>query len=611
MKGRDTTILVYLCIIAKAREIFVDILLASTYVYTNMATLQKRKSRGHTYWSIVESRRINGKPRPVILAYLGRAEDLLKRLTEGMPHKVKSYSHGAVAALLDIARQLQVVEIINRHLPISLRKMRNGFTVGGTLLLAALGRACQPTSKDNWYEGFARHTSLSLLLRMSLNKLESQHFWDQMDAVPVSSLPLIEKDLVLKLIEEENLELDTLLCDTSNFFTYIASTNGRCTLPQRGKNKQRRIDLRQVGLLLMVSRRHHLPLFHSIYQGNLQDRSVFKEHLPEIVNRFKAISGSLEDITLVFDQGNNSKKTLLEVDEDLHFVGALSPYQHKSLIEKANSSMRPILVSGREMNCYRERTKIWGLDLTAVVYISETLLQGQIRGIHQDIGKLFSSLEALKEKIKAPTRNGRKRVGKKIVEKITSLISSHNLDDLICWDLEERADKGFDLTFSIDEEQFEALQDSWLGRRILITNRHGWSEEEIISAYWGQSQVEYAFKNMKNPFHLAFRPQYHWTDQKIEVHGFICLLAFLLTMVAFKRAKGKIGFTGSPHSLLEKLSAVRLATFVESPAEKTKGRYKAVQRIEEMDEDVAELAGAFDLLDKEFKTDISFSVYNR
>ena len=58
-------------------------------VYTDMATLQKRKSRGKTYWSIVESRRVNGKPRPVILAYLGRAEDLLKRLSEGIPQSVK------------------------------------------------------------------------------------------------------------------------------------------------------------------------------------------------------------------------------------------------------------------------------------------------------------------------------------------------------------------------------------------------------------------------------------------------------------------------------------------------------------------------------------------
>jgi hypothetical protein len=183
-----------------------------------MATLQKRPSREHLYWSIRDSRRINGNPRPVILAYLGRAEDLLKRLTEGIPQRVRSYSHGAVAALLHLAEELQVVDTINRHLPDPSKKVRDGFTLGGSLLLSALGRASQPTSKMNWYEGFAKHTSLSHLLRMSLVKLDSQHFWDQMEAVPISVIPLIEEDLVLKVIETEKVQLDTLFCDISNFY---------------------------------------------------------------------------------------------------------------------------------------------------------------------------------------------------------------------------------------------------------------------------------------------------------------------------------------------------------------------------------------------------------
>jgi len=575
-----------------------------------MATLQKRRSRGHLYWSIVESRRINGKPRPVILAYLGRAEDLLKRLTEGIPQKVKSYSHGAVATLLDLAEELQVVDIINRHLPDSSKEIRDGFTVGGSLLLSAVGRACHPTSKMNWYEGFAKQTSLSHLLRMSLVKLDSQHFWDQMEAVPVPVLPLIEEDLVSKVIETEKVQLDTLFCDMSNFFTYIASTNEHCTLAQRGKNKQKRIDLRQLGLLLLVSRRDYLPLLHKIYQGNLQDRTIFKEHFQQMVQRFKALSGSLEQITLVFDQGNNSRATLRDVDREIHFVGAISPYHHKEIIEKANPSMYRVSISNKEIDCYRTRTQIWGLDLTVVVYISEKLLQGQIRGIGQNIKKLFAALDSLKEKIRLPVRQGPKRTQETLEERIRTLIASHDLEDLICWDLQEVAEHTFDLTFEIDENRFKTLQENWLGRRILITNRHDWSEEEIISAYWGQAQVEYAFKTMKNPFHLALRPQYHWTDQKIEVHGFICLLAFLLSMVLYKRAKERSGFEGSPHSLFQKLSTVRLATFVETPSQKTKGRYKAVHRLEEMDEEVHALARGLDLIDKELKTNIPFSVYN-
>ncbi|MBW1787069.1 MAG: IS1634 family transposase [Deltaproteobacteria bacterium] len=574
-----------------------------------MATLQKRKSRGKTYWSIVESRRVNGKPRPVILAYLGRAEDLVKRLTEGIPQKAKSYSHGHVAMLLHTAEQLQVVETINRHLPEHRKQLRDGFTVGGSLLMAAIGRACRPTSKENWHQGFARYTSLAYLSRMSLSKLDSQHFWDQMEALPPSAIPLIEEDLIRTMVEKNNLTLDTLLCDTTNFFTYIASTNERCSLAQRGKNKQKRMDLRQLGLLLLITRQDDIPLFHKVYEGNLQDRTVFKKYFQDMVDRFKAIAGSLEDITIVFDQGNNSKKTLKEVDSATFFVGALSPYHHRALIEKANQSMRRISIGGRDLKCYRTRTLIWDLDLSSVVYISEKLRQGQIRGIEQNIAKLSAKLDELKEKIRMPTRRGPKRNQEDLEKKIKSMISSFRLDDLIHWTLGPLSTDTFDLKFWINEDQFNTLKENWFGRRILITNRHNWSTEQIISAYWGQARVEYAFKNLKNPFHLALRPQYHWTDQKIKVHAFICVIAFLLSMVIYKQARENAAFTGTPHNLFEKLSNIRLATFIESPSKKTKGRYKATHRIEEMDEDIYAIAHGLGLTDNKLKTNIPFSVY--
>ena len=111
---------------------------------------------------------------------------------------------------------------------------------------------------------------------------------------------------------------------------------------------------------------------------------------------------------------------------------------------------------------------------------------------------------------------------------------------------------------------------------------------------------------------LYLRPQYHWTDQKIEVHGFICLLllALLLVMVASKRAREKVGFTGTPDALLEKLSAIRLATFIESPLQKTKGICKTVYRLENMNPDIKVLAEWMGLSELKLKTKIPFSVYN-
>jgi transposase len=573
-----------------------------------MATLQKRVSRGHAYWSIVESRRVNGKPRPVILEYLGTADTLLRRLNEGVPKKVRSYSHGSVAAMLAIAEELQIVETINKHLKV--HPFRDGFTVGGSLLLAAIGRICQPTSKRNWYEGWARNTSLSYLLRMSLSRLDSQHFWDQMDALPSEVIPVIEEDIVTTLIKNEQVSLDTLLCDTTNFFTHIDSSNYRCTIAQRGKNKQKRMDLRQFGLLLLVSRQDHLPMFHEVYQGNLVDRTVFKENFMSVVKRFKAINGSLENITLVFDQGNNSKKMLKDVSDNIHFVGALSPHQHKALVKEANKLMSEVSINGRSVQCCELQKRIWSLDLKVIVYISEPLRRGQLRGIEQQISKLFTRLEKLRTQIAIPTKRGKKRTQRDLEKKISSMITSSVPKDIVLWELSPLEKDSFDLRFWANKDELDSLREEWFGRRILITNRHAWNSEQIISAYWGQSNVENAFKNMKNPFHLAMRPQYHWTDQKIQVHAFICLLAFLLVMIAYKRAKAKAGFTGSPHTLLEKLSAIRLATFIESPRAKTKGRYKAVYQLEEMDPDILDLAQAMGVTDVPVKTNIPFSVYN-
>ena len=81
-------------------------------------------------------------------------------------------------------------------------------------------------------------------------------------------------------------------------------------------------------------------------------------------------------------------------------------------------------------------------------------------------------------------------------------------------------------------------------------------------------------------------------------------------MVASKKAKENAAFTGTINTLLEKLSAIRLATFIESPIQKTRGKYKAVYCFEEMDDDLKVLADGMGLSESKLKTEIPFSVYN-
>jgi len=169
--------------------------------------------------------------------------------------------------LLDVAIELGIVEIIDRHIPANgkdKKPIRDGLTVGGTFLLVAIGRACRPTSKLGWYN-WCRTTSLEYCLKSSFKSLDSQHFRDQIDFLPVESIPKIEEEIVKSLMDKYKIKLDRLFYDISNFFTFIDSQNKCCDIPQRGKNKQKRADFRQIGVALMVSREDPFPLFHKTY----------------------------------------------------------------------------------------------------------------------------------------------------------------------------------------------------------------------------------------------------------------------------------------------------------------------------------------------------------
>jgi len=548
-----------------------------------MATIQSKTSRGHKYWYIVESKRVGGKPRPIVLAYLGKADGLLKRL-KGLTDEIrlKSYSHGAVAALLKIASELDIPAIINKYIDskrsyMSNKPIRNSLTAGITLLLAAIGRVCMPTSKRGW-QSWARTTTLQYLLRCSLSKIDSQHFWDLMDALPVDKIPKIEADILANVFKTYGIESDSLFFDTTNFFTYIDSTNIRSTVARRGRNKQKRHDLRQIGLAMVVTKDDMVPLFHLTYNGNISDTVVFRKVMGKIKIRMEKSGLDLGKHTIVFDRGNNSKGNLAILEKlELHYVGALTPYHHKKLIADATGSFKEVNIDGSILKFYRDRRVIWGQERTVVVFISSKLKAGRIRGIYQSLEKIEKSLEELKISLASP--RAKKRDRDKLEEKIVGIVKGQYIKNIINWELEEVSPGRFILKFAVDYKLLKKIEDS-LGFRIIMTNRHSWSTASIIRAYHGQSKIENAFKNLKNPYHLAITPQFHWTDQKVKVHMFICVLGYLLAAIVWRKVRLSTEFSGTLDTLFDTLGNIRLATILEES--KTPGAVKAIYKLEEM-----------------------------
>jgi len=580
-----------------------------------MASLQQKTVNGYKYWYIVEGRRINGKPTPVVLQYLGTADNLLKRLNQRSENiQLKSYSHGDIAALLSIAHKLDVPSIINKHIHssrdyFSEKPIRNNLTAGATFLLGAIGRTCMLTSKRGWYN-WAKTTSLEYLLRVNLSKIDSQHFWDLMDALPEKSIPKVEEDLLKKVMNVFDIKSDTLFFDTTNFYTYIATTNTHCTIAQRGKNKQKRFDLRQVGMALVVTREDLIPLFHHSYRGNINDTVVFKTVIKNIKQRIINLGLDINNHTFVFDRGNNSIANLEIVKKlELFYVGALTPCHHIELTVTALKNLKAIKVDRDEINSYRTKTKIWNEERTIITFISEKLKSGQIRGIYQMVEKKMRELHELQEKLSNP--KSKKRSRKQITEQINNILKTERANRLICWDLQWESKGRYRLIYAMNQKEIDKLEENF-GVRILMTNRHDWSTKDIVKAFYGQSNVENAFKELKNPFHMSVKPQYHWTDQKIKVHNLICVIGFLLSTLIWREVRRKTDYKGCMNTLFNTLKNIKLGSVLEK--NEKNGRLRADYKLEIMDVDEQKLFDCMELMDFHTNTNRQkfkcFSIYN-
>ncbi len=554
----------------------------------NMATLRKTKVGKYAYWQIIESKRVDGKPRPVVLMHLGTADQLLYKLREGPVKKtVRSAAHGAVWLLFKTAEELGLKDTFYSLFG---SQVRDGLLVGQSLLFAAIHRAVRPGSKRS-FSWWAKQTTLPEIGRFNPEELTSQHFWDQMDTVTDEQIEAVETEITAKMIDRGLISTRVLFYDLTNFFTYIDTENGRSKLAQRGRNKQKRHDLRQFGLAQVVTKEFLIPVLSEVYEGNITDKTLFIPFITRLRRKLSELNLNLEELTVVFDKGSNTKGNFAELDKhQLPYVASLTPSYHEDLLKIDFSHYRPVIVGDNELLCYRTRKQIWGKERTVVIYLSEKLRQGQLSGLEKALKKKNEQLQELKQKLNAP--RARKKKHEDVETKIKAILKGERGELLIRYFINEISEGHFDIDWGIDPENYRFVTENIFGKKMLVTDRDDWSEEEIIKAYFGQSNIERVFKNFKNPYHHAVHPQFHWTDQKIKVHTFICLTGLLLSQVIWKKAR-EAGYSYSIETLLDKLTEVRQAEIVSLTG--FKGKPSKEVQLEKMEPELLQL---YQVLDK-------------
>lgn len=541
-----------------------------------MASLTKKLIHGHAYWYLRETAWVDGRSKVVKTVYLGQADQVAAALGKG-PSALEVvpgapvFEFGAVAALHDLAQRLGIAETIDRHVP---KRGDRGPSVGTLLVLAAINRAVAATSKARlatWYE----RTSLPRWLKLSRGQLTSQRFWDNMERVPEEAIIAIERELTARIVKDYRLDLRCLFYDATNFFTFIDTFNSRTKLAQRGKSKEGRSSLRILGLALLVTGDGEVPLFHRLYAGNDNDPTSFRAVVRELVDRYRLLVGKSEDVTIVFDKGNNTEDAIAVVADEYHVVGSLVATHHPELLAIPPQRFRR-LDEGRfpeEVSAYRTTKEVFGRTFTVLATYNENLFRAQTQTVEREVAKRQGRLRGLQNSLAKWHRGGgrgRRPSVASIEKKVADVLRGQHLTGLLVTKVTERKDGLPALRYHFDHGAYQRLQRRRLGKTLLFTDNSDWTDEQVVTAYRGQHHVENSFRQMKDPHYVSFRPAHHWTDQKLRVHAFTCVMALLLCSLLRRELAAK-GIQLSVDQMLETLGTIREVQVVLSSGE---GRHR-------------------------------------
>jgi transposase len=300
--------------------------------YPHMPSIVGKRRGKHTYYYLVESARVDGRPRIVSQQYLGTAEEVIARLSgaaTGEPARSQHKQFGDLAAVWSMLERLDVAGVVDQAVP---RYANAGASVGTYITLAIANRIVDPCSKRGFADWWAT-TAGPRWVKLPQAALDHRRFWDAMDRLGQADLRRIETELGRRMVGEFGLDLSGLVLDMTNFATFIDSTNDRASIAQRGKAKQKRADLRLVGLALVVTRDGGVPVISHAYPGDRPDVTQFSAVIDELVACYRELAGQVESLTVVYDAGQNSTDNHQVVEASgIGFVGSLPPSDHPDLL---------------------------------------------------------------------------------------------------------------------------------------------------------------------------------------------------------------------------------------------------------------------------------------
>ena len=560
-----------------------------------MTSIIGKTINGQTYYYSREVARVGGKPKIISQRYLGKAADIEAAIAgaTAMPDRTRHLAFGDVAAVWEMLRRLRVAEIVDEV--VGSRRSDAGASVGTYIGLATLNRVVDPCSKLAFSQWWAK-TSGDRWLHLPAGALDHRRFWEAMDAISEDDLKEIERRIVAAMVETFQVDLSGLVLDMTNFATWIDSGNDRAPIAQRGHSKQKRADLRIVGLGLVVSTDGGVPLVSHAYPGNKPDVTQFPVMVAELVERFETLVGVDGEtggrLTLVYDAGQNSEDNYELLDHSmLSFVGSLPPSDHPDLLAVAKDRYK-VLDQERfpGLKAFETTKVVFGAERRLVLCHSDGLHQKQSRGFDQTLAKATRQLGELQARLgRGKTRKAREKVEAEIAQ----ILAPRWVSRVVSTSLTGEVPDELRLSFRTDEKARAALEEELFGKRILFSDKplEQVTTATIVAEHRSQEVVEGDFRQMKDPKVVSFSPMFHFTESKIRVHVFYCVLALLVARLMVREAE-HAGMHMSVRELLDTLAGIQETLML---YQGERGRPRARRMLTEMNATQSRLNDLFGL----------------
>ena len=522
------------------------------YIVPLMAHMHKKMKKGRPYYYIREIARVDGKPKVINQIYLGSIERIIGLAQGGGDKclKVSVEEFGALFLANLMEERAGLASLVDSVVPGV--EQEEGPSVGEYFLYAVFNRMIDSCSKRALPEWF-RASAIQQIRPVDISELTSQRYWEKWDRVSEEHIGEIASLFFKKIIAIEKVNADCFLFDTTNYYTYMASDT-ESELAQRGKNKEGKNWLRQIGVALLVSRDAQLPLFYREYEGNRHDSKQFNKILAEMISRMRQCSGKGGELTLVFDKGMNSEENVALIDSTpkVHFITTYSSYFAQDLIRVKLSDFAPVdTVRNRELIrlgkqddrlvAWRSRGQHWGKERTVIVTYNPRTAAKQRYAFDKKLTSLHESILDLKEKVKTqkPHWADADRIEGHYAEACQKLYLPQDLYEISL----EKYKRNWRLLARKNHYRIGLFIEKF-GKNILISDQSEWTTDEIVRASLDRYMVESAFRQSKDDDRVSVLPIRHWTDGKIRCHILTCVVALTyLRLIELKLQAASLSIT--------------------------------------------------------------------